>query len=160
MKSCSQKTKSCAAQVPDTLDLAARAELALSGLCGTVDPDNDYLMYFEVFTNTRPPFMLHSGCDTECAPKYMDAILKMRAMCGSDKFADIEDGMLKALTGYFEDGLYYDKYTTKRPWRLTGYHDAGYITHPEDYALPMTSLMMVLPLMHLDEINNNTRWDD
>ena len=29
--------------VPDTLDLAARGELALHGICNTVDPDNEAL---------------------------------------------------------------------------------------------------------------------
>ena len=39
------------ATVPDTLDLADRAALALNGLGGTIDPDGDYQMYGEICFN-------------------------------------------------------------------------------------------------------------
>ena len=58
------------ATVPDTLDLAERAELALNGLSGTLDPEGDHQMYFFVFCNTNPPWMEHGGSDSPCMPKY------------------------------------------------------------------------------------------
>ena len=37
------------AMVPDTLDLALRAEQALHGIAGCSDPADEYLMWFEVY---------------------------------------------------------------------------------------------------------------
>ena len=83
--------------VPDTLDLVERGELALHGMCNTVDPDNEALMYFEVHFCHRPPLMRHRGCDFDCTPKFAEAITEMRVMCGSDKYTDIETQMLDFL---------------------------------------------------------------
>ena len=50
------------ATVPDTLDLAERAEIALNGLCRTVDPEDDYMMYFHVnynFNNFNKCFVVN-----------------------------------------------------------------------------------------------------
>ena len=41
--------------VPDTLDLVERGELALHGMCNTVDPDNEALMFSEVHFCHHPP---------------------------------------------------------------------------------------------------------
>ena len=41
--------------VPDTLDLGERGELALHGMCNTVDPDNEALMFSEVHFCHHPP---------------------------------------------------------------------------------------------------------
>jgi len=41
--------------VPDTLDLADRAELAINGIGGTIDPDLHHMMYFSVRYAVRTP---------------------------------------------------------------------------------------------------------
>ena len=47
------------ATVPDTLDLAERAELALRGIAGVVDPNDDYMMWFNIHWGDNPPYMSH-----------------------------------------------------------------------------------------------------
>ena len=84
------------ATVPDTLDLAERAKWALHGIANTVDPADEFQMWFEVFWNNNPAYMKHSGCDVECTPKFLDAMTQLRLACGSDEFRDIEQGMEKA----------------------------------------------------------------
>ena len=44
------------AEIPDTLDLAERAGLALGGLTQTADPGDGYMQYFQVYLSTRPPY--------------------------------------------------------------------------------------------------------
>ncbi len=65
------------AEVPDTLDLADRARLALRNIANTMDPEDEYNMWFEIFWCSNPPYMLHSGCDVECAPKFVDALAQL-----------------------------------------------------------------------------------
>jgi len=142
------------ATVPDTLDLAERAELALHGIAGTVDPNDDYMMWFEVFWNSDPPYMRHIGCDVECTPKFLDAMTQLRLICGSREFLDIEEGMEKALMSYLdkEDGLYYAVYKPHRKWHWGAYAGAGYQTEPEDYAVPGSSGMMLTALVLRNEL--------
>jgi len=45
------------ATVPDTLDLAERAELALYGMGATLDPALDYLPYGSVTLASRTPLL-------------------------------------------------------------------------------------------------------
>jgi len=136
------------AVVPDTLDLAERAELALHGIAGTSDANDDFLMWFEVFWCNRPPYLKHSGCDVECAPKFLDCMTLLRNACGSNKYLEIEQGLLKAVMSFVspEDGLYYAKYNPKRPWHLDAYADKGYKTQPQDYAIPGTTGILLTAL--------------
>ena len=76
------------AEVPDTLDLADRAALALNGIGGTTDPDGDYQVYCEICCTTNPPFLLHGGSDVG-TPKYALSLPLMRVACGSDRYLDI-----------------------------------------------------------------------
>ncbi|MFH0965838.1 MAG: hypothetical protein V2A58_17715 [Planctomycetota bacterium] len=140
---------------PETLDLAQRAEYALHGIAGTIDPADEYMMWFEVFWCKNPPYMVHSGCDVQCTPKFLDAMMQLRLMCGSDKYTDIEQGMLESVIGYLDpkDGLYYSLYKPeKRPWHMDGYTSSGYTVKPEDYAFPGTSGMAMSALVLRDEM--------
>ena len=145
--------------VPDTLDLAERAALAINGLCGTVDPDDDYMQYFHVYLNARQPYLQHSGCDVQCTPKFADALPRLRAMSGSDRFTDIECGMREALLSYLaaDDGLYYALYTPKRPWHG---HVYGRESTTEDLAQVVASGIMMSVLMMLRELSNKAEWDE
>ena len=51
------------AQVPDTLDPAEMAALAINGTTGPTDPDADYEIYWRVACNTNPPVMWHGESD-------------------------------------------------------------------------------------------------
>ena len=95
------------AEVPDTLDLADRAALAVNGIGGTIDPDGDYQMWIEMCCAANPPYMLHGGSDGSCTPKYAVSLPLMRVACGSDRYLDIEKGMFDTLVDWIseDDGL-------------------------------------------------------
>ncbi len=140
------------ATVPDTLDLAERARLALHGIAGTIDPADEYMMWFEVYWCNNPPYLKHSGCDVEISAKFLDAMTQLRLICGSEKYRDIEQGMEKALLSCLDrqDGLFYAMYKPHRKWHMAAYAGKGYRTQAEDYALPGSSgiLMTALVLRH------------
>ncbi len=138
--------------MPDTLDLADRAARVMHGIAGTVDPADEYMMWFEVYWCSNPPYLKHSGCDAEITAKFLDAMTLLRPICGSEAYRDIEQGMEKALTSYLDkdDGLYYAVYKPHRKWHMAAYAGKGYKTKPQDYALPSSSgiLMTALVLRH------------
>ena len=73
------------ALVPDTLDLADRAELGIRGIGGTIDPDLHYMMYFSIHYHWRTPVMTHHSADPTCDPKYTESLPMLRLMCGTDR---------------------------------------------------------------------------
>lgn len=109
------------ATVPNTLDLAERAEIALNVLTGALDPDYNYELYFYTSFRFQPPFMCHerTGLPTN-NPKFAEALPMMRVMCGSNLNRDIETHMMEYMvtkaTG--KDGLYYS-IKDDRPWHGT-----------------------------------------
>jgi hypothetical protein len=105
------------AVVPDTLDLADRAALAINGLGGVIDPALHYQMYFLVRYASRTPYMQHHGADTTCDPKLAESFAMMRLMCGSSQYADVEAGQRAELVSRIEDGLYWNRVDPARPWR-------------------------------------------
>jgi hypothetical protein len=110
------------AEVPDTLDLAERAQIALNGLGGTIDPDCHHTMFFNVQYSCQPPFMRHHGsADVTCDPKFAESFPMMRVMCGSDLYADLEAAHRAELLSRLspDDGLYYNLAHPGRPWRAT-----------------------------------------
>lgn len=109
------------AEVPDTLDLADRARLALNGLGGTIDPECHYTMFFNVHYACRPPYMRHHAADTTCDPKFAESFPMMRVMCGDDAYADLEAAFRRELVSRIDphDGLYYNIAHPDRPWRVT-----------------------------------------
>lgn len=114
------------AVVPDTLDLADRARLALNGLGGTIDPACGYSMFFSVTYACRTPTMRHQGsADITCDPKFGESFPLMRLMCGSDLYADVEAAHRAELLSRLcpQDGLYYNVARPDRPWTL-GYNPA------------------------------------
>ncbi|MFC1451726.1 hypothetical protein ACFLSJ_00090 [Verrucomicrobiota bacterium] len=129
--------------VPDTLDLAERARLAVHGVTGCVDPDM-LMMYFRVAFCTARPFLGHvSSADTTCDPKFGEALPMLRTMCGSDENAELEARYFADMSARVRDGLYWDLYTPKRPWR-NGYGESYYGKgKDEDFAVVgATGLMM------------------
>jgi len=106
------------ATIPDTLDLAERAELALSGMGATLDPAMDYLPFGMIHFASRTPYMTHWACaDLSCNPKYGQAMAMMRLISGSDGYVAEEQGGREAMLSRVEDGLYWDRVDPRRPWR-------------------------------------------
>lgn len=140
------------AEAPDTLDLAERAKLALLGIANTMDGEDEYNMWFEVFWCSNPPRMLHSGCDVECAPKFLDALLQLRTASGCHDRLEEENALLASCLGYVDpaDGLFTAKHDPeRRPWAMGGY---GTEVKHEDYLLPGTSGMMLTVLVPRNEL--------
>lgn len=92
---------------PDTLDLAAMADLALNGLTGPNDPHAGYELYFTVNLQRNPPIMLHDFSDG-CQVKFLGPLLLLRTITGSDTGLDVEREIFTAyLRSIGPDGLWH-----------------------------------------------------
>jgi hypothetical protein len=107
-------------RVPDTLDLAERAKLAVIGLTRLTDPAVDYDVYFLAVFYRNPPVLRHETSDLFIQPKFQESLPLMRIISGSDLNAEVDHawtaGMLKSIG---PDGLYYIA-TEGRPWIREG----------------------------------------
>ncbi|MBI2193641.1 MAG: glycoside hydrolase family 127 protein [Planctomycetes bacterium] len=145
--------------VPDTLDLAAHAELALNGLGGTTDPNMGYLHYFNAWFACRPPYMTHHGADTTCTPKFMESFPMMRLMCGSHRTLDLETAQREALLRRIQDGLYWNHYDPARPW-CTSYNPAfDGKRETEDLANVGANGRMLRALVTCYELDPRSQWE-
>jgi len=105
------------ATVPDTLDLAERARLAVHGIMGSVDPEL-LTMYGLIFYATPRPHQSHwASAETLCDPKFGESLPLLRTMCGSDEQRDLEARYFGNMLSRVQDGLYWDLANPKRPWR-------------------------------------------
>ena len=99
------------AEVPDTLDLAERAAMAINALTRCVDPDMDYRMYFTVHFARRPPLLGHQQVSDACDAKFLEALPLDRWASGSTLNAEVDARMMAGrlhLTS--RDGLTYMPY--------------------------------------------------
>jgi hypothetical protein len=85
------------ATVPDTLDLAERARLAVHGLTSFLDERANYAPYGHTFYDANPPYL----GDLEGGPpnwgKICESLLFARLMCGSEENLDIEARTLRGM---------------------------------------------------------------
>src|SRR5207253_1114216 len=96
------------AEIPDTLDLAERARLALNYLTHNVDPDYSYYVYQVVSFDARTPGPAANSRTMDLLGKNLRALPWMRTMCGSDEYLDRQHGMMNAFLKNIEnDGLMY-----------------------------------------------------
>lgn len=149
--------KFCEAIVPDTLDLAERAKLAINGLGGTID--SHYNMYFYVNYCSKKPYMSHHAADTTCDAKYMESFPMMRIMCGSDQYADIEAGQRADLVSRIQDGLYWNFVDPARPWRSSYNPEYDGIKKDEDVASLTGVGRMLRALLTCREVDGDPIWD-
>lgn len=83
------------ASVPDTLDLAERAELSINALTGNLEPEKFYSVY-QGFS-LRPPEPTPGGLTWNISPKNARALPWLRTMCGSEKNLDAEYHLMRAM---------------------------------------------------------------
>lgn len=129
--------------VPDTLDLADRARMAAHGITGSIDPEL-LTMYGQVYYACARPHQCHwASAETTCDPKFGEALPMLRLMSGSGENLDLEERYLDAMLRRVQDGLYWDLYDPRRPWR-NGYAPAFYGQgKDEDFAVVgATGIMM------------------
>ena len=99
---------------PDTLDLAAMAELGIHGLTGPTDPEADYEVYWQANFFREPPIMWHDVDDVQ--PKFMEALPLLRIITGSDLDDHVDAAWMRTLLrSVGPDGLVYMP-LKGRPW--------------------------------------------
>ena len=147
------------ATVPHTLDLVERADLALNGLGGSLDPELDYELYFWIHYRARPPYMLHWGFDPTNEPKFAESFPLMRTMTGTDTNRTAEEGLMGALVGRLsqDDGLYYGLAGEDRPWHSIGH--PGYEHTAEDSANLAGNGRMLRAMIAWWERSGDSAWE-
>jgi hypothetical protein len=104
------------AEVPDTLDLAERAALAINAMTGVVAPEHDYEMHFVTEFAEDPPKLYLEWDGIFNTGKFLEALPLVRVMCGSDFNVEVDAGIMESyLRGAGPDGLFYPP-VENRPW--------------------------------------------
>jgi DUF1680 family protein len=109
-------------QIPDTLELTGRAELAIHHMTSNVDPRLNYTPYFYLNMKGTPPACSHEPWDWgDVAGRYVDALVSLRQMTGSRTGINIEENLKDLLVSSInkDNGL---TYRFKTPWSN---HEAG-----------------------------------
>ena len=100
IKTMQPRGQSYQAQVPDTLDLADRAGLAINALIGEVEPKHFYGIYQSFKFNANPPH-IEGGADAlyglVLEPRTVRTLPMLRTMSGSDFGLDIERDMMRTM---------------------------------------------------------------
>jgi hypothetical protein len=145
--------------VPDTLDLAQRAELALNALTGALDPEYGYELYFMVRFCRNPAVMFHEGSGLPTNnPKFAEAQAMMRVMSGSDLNLDIQHAMMQSmLRNIREDGLYWSP-MERRPWSHEGLVAAGGAP-PRPFANVYGNARLLLAMMAWSQWDKDPAWE-
>ncbi len=103
--------------VPDTLELAEMARLAINGLTGPLDPAAGEELYFEANWCRNPPVMTHDFSDW-CVIKFLGPMVLMRIICGSNDNLDVQKATIETyLRSVGPDGLFHIP-KAGRDWQL------------------------------------------
>ncbi|MBZ5562795.1 MAG: glycoside hydrolase family 127 protein [Acidobacteriia bacterium] len=96
-------------QVPDTLDIASRAELGVHVLTSIADPNLDYQVYWLAEWDRNPPIMLHDFNDwVQSAEGLMEALPLLRLATGSSLNEQVDPAWMRMnLKCVGPDGLVY-----------------------------------------------------
>jgi hypothetical protein len=150
------------ATVPDTLDLAERAALAINGFVGLTDPALDSLPYGLVHWASPKPHMSHwSSADVGCGAKVCESFPLMRLMCGSTRDLDVEATMRADFLARVQDGLFWDLVDPRRPWRNI-YNESNLLYGPardEDFCVPAHAARMLRAVMVYRQVTGDAAWD-
>jgi len=87
------------AEIPETLDLAERASIAVAGLTNFLDSRNNYGEFGHGFFCTNPACMVVDHGQHQNWGKIVEALILTRQMCGSEVNLDIE---LKSIQGMMD----------------------------------------------------------
>jgi hypothetical protein len=96
--------------IPDTLDIASRAELAINALTSITDPNSDYEVYWETQLFRNPPIMMHDHNDwVQSVEGFMEALPLLRAATGSRRNEQVDPVWMRvSLECIGPDGLTYE----------------------------------------------------
>ena len=96
------------AEVPDTLDLAERAELAIHAITSMLDPARDFQMAGTASFDRRPPVLNFGWRAVVCEAKHLEALPLLRIMSGSSLNMEADrDFMLSHIRLIGDDGVMY-----------------------------------------------------
>jgi hypothetical protein len=113
--------------VPDTLDIAEMARLAIHGITEITNPEMDYEWYTRTLHYGQPPVMVQTGNTVNCQYKAMEALALLRYASGSNENLQVDQRWKEvALQLMGPDGIAYWP-VEGRPWGEPG----------EGYTLPM-----------------------
>ena len=136
------------AVVPDTLDLAERAWLAVNAITGAADPHNNYEVFQCGHCDQQPANFNHNH-GGPCLSKAIDVIPRMRRMSGSRQNEDFDRKIVNSmLRDVDENGLWWIK-GEGRPWR----HQFGEKTY---WPFPQGRLIVGLLAWH--DYDRNPKW--
>ncbi len=85
------------ADVPDTLDLADRARLAVHGLSSFLNPDAQFAPYGHTYFNANPPYMSDMPGGPPNWGKIAESLLMARVMSGSEENLEVDAKMLAGM---------------------------------------------------------------
>ncbi|MHC4713333.1 MAG: hypothetical protein ACYTAN_08715 [Planctomycetota bacterium] len=105
------------ATVPDTLDLAERARLAISGIGGSIDTELLTMYGLVHYATPRPHQVEWASAQNGLDPKFGESLPLLRIMSGESKRLDLEERYFDAILSRVDDGLYWDRADPRRPWR-------------------------------------------
>ncbi|MDP2989309.1 MAG: hypothetical protein Q8O57_01930, partial [Kiritimatiellota bacterium] len=145
------------ATVPDTLDLAERAALALHGIAGVMDANMGYTMFFHTYYAFRTPYLSHHNADITVAAKHGEVIPLLRIASGSRKHMDVELGQRADMLARIHDGLYWRFYDASRPWNDT--YSGMDRAVQEDTASICGTGLMIRAMLRWREWDGRTIWD-
>ena len=138
------------AQVPDTLDLAQRAALALRALSQTADARFNYETCLGGHLDHQPAYMSWR-LTGPCMQKPIHALPMLRTMTGSTFNEDMEQKMLEAVAATIEgDGLWWYNIEGS-PWREA---------YQMDQVWPNSQARLIVTLLDRHKYDGNARWLD
>jgi len=147
--------------VPDTLDLAERARLALHAFLNTINhrrlQPRTFIRY-----DVRTPYMSHHAADATLDPGFIQTLLMLRGMCGSKYGLDLEERYRNRIINDIDqkEGLYYNRWRADKPWH-TEYSEARYGgPSQEDFANIHANACLAQAMMDLRQYDESPIWKD
>lgn len=132
------------ATVPDTLDLAHRAELAVNVLTSNVKPELHYALMQTFRFDSQPPL---EQSPNWMVMKFVRVLPMMRAMCGSELKLEIEWETMRAILRQIRaDGQIYYPLSADGP--------------PAETSYPIMNGIAALALLAWQARDDNSAWDD
>ncbi len=150
------------AEVPDTLDLAARGALALRAITNVAEPRFQYNTCQGAHLDHNPPYMSwRTG--GPCLMKPIHALPGLRIMSGSAVNPDVDAKMLESVTRDIEDDdRWWLKSLEERPWRAVPDAEQSVVAVAaaavDNRFWPFPHARMMVALMDWHQYDGDPKW--
>ncbi len=136
------------AQVPDTLDLAARGALALRALTNSAEPKFLYESCQGAHLDHRTPYMSwRTG--GPCLQKPLHVLPGLRLMTGSTVNSEVDAKMMEAVIGTVDDDGLWWLNVENRPWRSA---------FQVDQTWPVAHARLMVALLEWHKADGDNKW--